>query len=177
MWIVRSHLGDYSSIVHPEKGIAYYPTLGGPEQPEEQQQAIERVARPTSSRFRDRETQEARAAMWCYILPQGERAVVFMLTLVLCHTYRHGEEKQVRAHFLSERMRRVIEFERRVDRMRQLWFLFVAVYARWVPIVHSLPVSKSCSLDQPMSRDVAVGVVDLGGCWPCFQDLENRKNV
>ena len=84
-----------------------------------------------------------------------------MLSLVLCHTYRHGEEKQVRVHFLSERMRRVIEFERRLDRMRQLWFLFVVVYVRWVRIVHPLPVSKSCSLDQPMSRDVAVGVVDL----------------
>ena len=56
---------------------------GLPEQPEEQQGATERVARPTSSRFRDRETQEAQAAMPCYILPQGERTMVFMLILVL----------------------------------------------------------------------------------------------
>ena len=46
---------------------------------------------------------------------------------------------------------------------------------RWDPIVRPLPVSKSCSLDQPMSRDKVLGVADLGSYWPCFEDLESRK--
>ena len=45
--------------------------------------------------------------------------MVIMLILVMCHAYRHGEEKQVRIHFLSE----WIEFEERLDRTREFRFL------------------------------------------------------
>jgi len=27
-----------------------------------------------------------------------------------------------------------------------------------------------------MSCDVVLGIVDLGGCWVCFEDLESRKH-
>jgi hypothetical protein len=45
-----------------------------------------------------------------------------------------------------------------------------------VSIIRSLSVSEPRGLDQPVNRDIILGIVDLGGCWVSFKDLECGKH-
>lgn len=45
-----------------------------------------------------------------------------------------------------------------------------------VPVIRPLPVPESRSLDQPVSLDVVLGIVDLGGRRVSLEDLESRKD-
>jgi len=45
-----------------------------------------------------------------------------------------------------------------------------------VSVVRPLSITKPRGLDKPMSRDVVLGIIDLGGCWVYFEDLESGKH-
>ena len=42
--------------------------------------------------------------------------------------------------------------------------------------VRPLPVSEPCSLNQPMSLKIVLGIVGLGGCRVSLKDLESREH-
>jgi len=44
-----------------------------------------------------------------------------------------------------------------------------------VPVVRPLSVSKPRSLDQPMSFNIVLGIIDPGGCWVSLEDLESGE--
>jgi len=44
-----------------------------------------------------------------------------------------------------------------------------------VSVISPLSVTEPRGLDKPMSREIVLGVIDLGGCWVSFEDFESGK--